>query len=148
MTDPARRGDTAGAIGSALLAGLGVAVLVFSADFSDLGAVFPRTIGALMAALGVLYVVLAVRGRTRRAPAPAGSNVRRAGVAAVMLTWAFTLEPLGFLASSAAAFVLLSGLAAHDRWTPRRVLTCGGAGALVLGGFYALFKHALLVPLP
>jgi hypothetical protein len=148
MTDPAKSPDVAGAIGSALLAGVGVAALVFSVDFSDLGAVFPRTIGALMVALGVLYVALVVRGRTRRAPAPTGSNARRAGVAAVMLTWAFTLEPLGFLASSAAAFVLLSGLAAHERWTSRMVLTCGGAGVLVLGGFYVLFKHALLVPLP
>lgn len=148
MTEPTRGPDVAGAIGSAAMIGVGAAALAFSVDFSDLGAVFPRTIGALMVALGMLYIVLVVRGRTARASALAGSNARRAGVAAVMLAWAFMLEPLGFLASSAAAFVLLSGLAAHERWSARALLICGGAGVLVLGGLYALFKYALLVPLP
>ena len=46
------------------------------------------------------------------------------------------------------AFVLLLMLANHDRWTLRTALLYGGAGALVLVGLYALFKHALQVPLP
>ena len=148
MHEPATQRDTPGAIGSALMIAVGAAALVASRDYSMLGAVFPRTIGGLMVAMGVLYLVLYAMGRTRRGAPAAGSNLRRAGVAAVMLGWAFALVPLGFLASSAIAFVLLLMLANHDRWTPRTVLLYGGAGALLLGGLYLLFKQALQVPLP
>jgi hypothetical protein len=148
MSEPTPGRDTPGAIGSALLIGVGVAALVYSKEFSDLGAVFPRAIGGLLVAMGVLYLLLFALGRTKRAAPAAGSNLRRAGVAVVMLGWAFALTPLGFLASSALAFVLLLMLANHDRWTLRTALLYGGAGALVLVGLYALFKHALQVPLP
>ena len=68
--------------------------------------------------------------------------------ALVRLAWAFALPAMGFLASSAIAFVLLLMLANHERWTMRTVLLYGATGVLVLGGLYALFKHALQVPLP
>lgn len=143
---PAR--DTPGAIGSVLAIVVGAAAILTSGGFSDLGAVFPRAIGGLMVAMGVLYLVLHAAGRTQRGAPAAGSNLRRAGVAAVMLAWALALVPLGFLVSSAIAFVLLLMLANHDRWTPRTVLLYGGAGALVLGGLYLSFKQLLQVPLP
>ena len=148
MSEPTTSCDTPGAIGSALLIGVGVAALAGSGGFSDLGAVFPRAIGGLLVAMGLLYLVFYATGRTRRAAPAEGSNLRRAGVAGVMLAWAFALVPLGFLASSAIAFVLLLMLANHDRWTPRSMLLYGGAGALVLGGLYGLFKQLLQVPLP
>jgi len=148
MNEPSPGRDTPGAIGSALLVGVGVAALVYSSEFSDLGAVFPLAIGGLMVAMGVLYLVFYAMGRTQRAAPAAGSNLRRAGVAVVMLAWAFALPSLGFLASSAIAFVLLLMLANHERWTLRTVLLYGATGVLVLGGLYALFKHALQVPLP
>ena len=134
MSEPTPRRDTPGAIGSVLLIGAGVAALIFSSEFSDLGAVFPRAIGGLLVAMGVLYLVFYALGR--------------AGVAVVMLAWAFALPAMGFLASSAIAFVLLLMLANHERWTMRTVLLYGATGVLVLGGLYALFKHALQVPLP
>jgi len=140
--------DLPGAVGCLIAIGIGAAALWFSADFSDLGAVFPRTIGALLVLLGVLYLLLVLLGRTSR-PAPlGGSHLRRAGVAIVMLGWAFLLKPLGFLGSSALAFVALLMLANHYRWTARTGLVYGAAGAVLLGGFYALFKLVLLVPLP
>lgn len=148
MSEPTPRRDTPGAIGSVLLIGVGVAALIFSSEFSDLGAVFPRAIGGLLVAMGVLYLVFYALGRTQRAAPAAGSNLRRAGVAVVMLAWAFALPAMGFLASSAIAFVLLLMLANHERWTMRTVLLYGATGVLVLGGLYALFKHALQVPLP
>ena len=137
MSEPTPRRDTPGAIGSVLLIGAGVAALIFSSEFSDLGAVFPRAIGGLLVAMGVLYLVFYALGRTQRAVPAAGSNLRRAGVAVVMLAWAFALPAMGFLM-----------LANHERWTMRTVLLYGATGVLVLGGLYALFKHALQVPLP
>lgn len=149
MNEPPTPGrDTPGAIGSALFIGVGVAALAYSSEFSDLGAVFPRAIGGLMVAMGVLYLVFYALGRTQRAAQAGGSDLRRAGVAVVMLGWAFALVPLGFLTSSAIAFGLLLVLANHERWTGRSVLLYGAAGGLVLGGLYALFKLALQVPLP
>ena len=97
---------------------------------------------------GVLYLVLVLTGRTRRAQPATGSNWRRAGVAVVMLAWAFLLVPLGFLGASAAAIVALLAVANHNRWTPRTVLGYGIAAGLVLVVFYVIFKHVLQVPLP
>ncbi|MDH5339283.1 MAG: tripartite tricarboxylate transporter TctB family protein [Rubrivivax sp.] len=148
MTEPARRPDLPGAAGSALMLALGAAALYFAREFSDLGAVFPRAIGAFLVGLSALYIVLVASGRTRRAAGPAGSHLRRAGVAAVMLGWAYALPALGFLASSAVAMTLLMLLAQHDRWTPRRALGVGAGAAAVLIGLYTLFKLALQVPLP
>ena len=64
MSEPTPPRDTPGAIGSVLLIGAGVAALIFSSEFSDLGAVFPRAIGGLLVAMGVLYLVFYALGRT------------------------------------------------------------------------------------
>lgn len=140
--------DWPGAIGSLIAIAIGGAALWHSDDFSALGAVFPRTVAALMIALGLLYIVFTLRGRTERGPRIDGSHARRVGVMAVLLGWAFTLEPVGFLPASAVAFVLLLALANHDRWTARRFVVYAASGAVVLGGLYGLFKHLLQVPLP
>jgi len=148
MTEARGDRDLAGAVGCALLIAVGVAAIWFARDFSALGAVFPRTVGGLMVALAVVYIGLVLRGRTARLAPLGGSNARRIVVAAVMLAWGFALEPLGFLPSSAAAFVVLLAVAHHDRWTPRLALIYGLSAALLLGGLYGLFKQVLLVPLP
>lgn len=140
--------DWPGAAGSVIAIAIGAAALTYSGEFSTLGSVFPRTVATLMIALGLVYIVFTLRGRTARGPRAEGSHVRRVGVMAVMLAWAFTLQPLGFLPSSAAAFALLLALANHDRWTARRAVLFAAAGAGMLGGLYFLFKQVLLVPLP
>jgi len=142
------RPDRIGAVGSAVAIVIGAAAFWGARDFSDLGAVFPRSVGALLVVLGVAYIVLTLLGRTRRIDGLGGSAVRRTATAGVMLGWAFTLGPLGFLASSAAAMAALLVIAHHDRWTPRRAVLYAVACALVLIGLYSLFKFALQVPLP
>lgn len=148
MAEPLTRQDIPGAVGSLLLIAVGAAALVYSGEFSDLGAVFPRAIGGLLVGLGCLYIVLVARRKTRAAALLEGSHGRRLGVAAVMVGWAFALPTLGFLLSSAIAFALLLALAQHDRWTPRTVMLYGASGAVVLVGLYVLFKMVLQVPLP
>jgi putative tricarboxylic transport membrane protein len=139
--------DIAGAAGSLIFIGVGAAALWHAGEFSMLGAVFPRTIGGLLIVLGIVYLVLVALGRTQPVALLQGSLARRAGVALVMLAWAWALVPLGFLASSAIAFVLLMLVANHDRWSLARAAGYLAAGAVVLGGLYALFKLVLLVPL-
>ncbi|MEZ5653092.1 MAG: tripartite tricarboxylate transporter TctB family protein [Burkholderiaceae bacterium] len=140
--------DVGGALGSLIAIALGSAAFWYSAEFSMLGAVFPRTIAALLILLGVVYLIMVALGRTHGSRAPRGSNLRRVALALVMLGWAFALVPLGFLLSSALAFALLMLIANHERWTPARAATTVAAGAVVLGGLYGLFKFVLLVPLP
>ena len=145
---PEIRPDIPGAIGSALMVLLGASAIWAARDYSDLGAVFPRTVGALLVALGGVYILLVLIGRTRRATGSDGSSLRRTLVAMVMLAWGFTLGPLGFLPSGAAAMAALLLIAQHGRWTLRTALLYGLSTSVILVGMYALFKHALQVPLP
>ncbi|MDH5540595.1 MAG: tripartite tricarboxylate transporter TctB family protein [Rhizobacter sp.] len=148
MTDRSARRDTPGLLGCGLAVLVGVAALAYSGGFSPLGSVFPRTIGGLMIVLALLYTGLALR-RPQAATAPAGgSTLRRAGTAAVLLAWAFALQPLGFLFSSICGCIALLLLAQHDRWTPRTGLVYGLATMFVLGALYVLFRFVLKVPLP
>lgn len=142
------RPDIPGAIGSALMVLIGGGAIWAARDYSDLGAVFPRTVGALLVSLGIVYIVLVAMGRSRRVAGEHGSATRRALVAIVMLAWGFALGPLGFLPTGVAAMASLLLIAHHGRWTLRTVLTYGIATAAVLGLLYALFQHALQVPLP
>jgi putative tricarboxylic transport membrane protein len=77
-----------------------------------------------------------------------GSVRRRAALIVVLVSWAFLLEPIGFLTTSIAAYCALLVIANYDRWTPRMAVTYGAVGALVLGSLYSIFFLALDVPLP
>jgi hypothetical protein len=147
MAETPRR-DVPGLVGCALAVVLGVAAIAHSGDFSALGSVFPRTIAGLMIVLAVLYAVLAWRRPRPRARAEPASTPRRAATAGVLLAWAFLLEPLGFLFTSAIACLALLLIAQYDRWTPRTAVFYGGATLLVLAALYTLFKVVLKVPLP
>lgn len=148
MAERQASADKSGAIGAVLMVCLGSAALLYSSDFSDLGAVFPRGIGGLLVVLGLAYLAMVLLGRTQARPALEGSNARRLGVAAVLLAWAYALPILGFLLASALGFGLLLLLAQHERWTLRTAVLYSGAGGVILLGLYALFKLALKVPLP
>jgi putative tricarboxylic transport membrane protein len=147
MNAPVKR-DVPGMVGCAILIAIAAVAIYYSKDFSALGSVFPRTIGAAMILFSLLYIVVAwVR------PAPAkvherGSLWRRTSIAIVMLAWALLLERVGFLSTSVIAFTVLTAAANYDRWTPRRLVGYTVAAALILGGLYAIFTYALQVPLP
>lgn len=135
-------------IGPALAMALGIAAIAFSGDFSPLGSVFPRTIAGLMVVLGASCIVLAWRRPGPRSAGSTGSWPRRLGTMGVMLAWAFALQPLGFLFTSACATVALLLFAQHDRWTARTGLLYLFSSACVVGGLYTLFRFVLQVPLP
>ncbi len=142
------RVDVRGIAGSAIAIAGAAAAWYYAKDFSDMGAVFPRTLSAILAILGVLYIVMAVlRPEPQRAHAP-GSNVRRVGLVAVMVAWSALIEPVGFLTTSIGCYAAILALANYDRWTPRLAVTYAVAGAAVLGGLYAIFRFVLEVPLP
>ncbi len=140
--------DTAGVLCAVLLAAIGAASVWAARDFSDLGAVFPSTVGALMLVLGLLYLVFGITGKGQSTAALEGSLARRVALALVMLFWVFTLDALGFLVSSALSMGALLWIANYDRWHLRSVTLYGGSALLLLLGFYVLFKVVLGVPLP
>ncbi len=140
--------DVAGVVGCLILIATGIAAIVYSSEFSTLGSVFPQAISALLIGLGVVYIVLALIGRTKASEPAGGSIVRRVGLALVMLAWAFSLGYFGFLASSVVAMALLLVIANHERWTGRSVLGYAIISAIVLGALYGIFDFALRVPLP
>jgi hypothetical protein len=127
---------------------LGIAAFWNTDDFSSLGSVFPRTISALMIFLSGLYLVLSWLKPAGKRAQEGGSKIRRAAVIAIMVAWAFVLQPVGFLVSSVVAFVLLLVVAHYGSWTARVALFYAAAATLVVGILYLLFEVALQVPLP
>lgn len=147
-SQPSGRTDWAGALAALAAAAVGAAAIAYSGDFSDLGSVFPRTIGALLVALGIACAGLSLAGRLPR-PAPLeGSNLRRFALIVTMLAWAFALPYLGFLAAGAAACAVLLLIANHDRWHARSIAVYALSTGGVLIGLYLLFGVVLKVPLP
>lgn len=140
--------DVPGVAGCGIVIAVGVAGLIFSDDFTPLGAVFPRTVAGLMIAFSILYIVLVLRRPVPQARGAPGSTPRRVGAMVVMLVWAFALQPVGFLFSSVCASVALLLLAQHERWTARTATVYALATGAVIAGLYSLFRFALQVPLP
>lgn len=127
---------------------IGIAAISATTDYSPLGSVFPRTISALMIFLSGLYLALAWLNPRPLPTQEAGSNIRRAAAAFIMVTWAFALAPVGFLLSSVVAFVMLLVIAHYGTWTPRIALFYAVGAMVLLSSLYLLFRVALQVPLP
>jgi hypothetical protein len=142
------KSDIPGIVGSAILVAIAVAAFYFAKDFTALGSVFPRTVAVLVILFGGAYIVLALVRPGPPKPVEHGSALRRAALFAVMLAWSLLLQSVGFLTTSIVAFTAILLIANYDRWTPRRALGYAFAGALLLGGLYAVFRFGLQVPLP
>ena len=148
MSEPRPRPHYSGIAGAAFFIVMGALALWHSGEFSALGSVFPRTIAATMIVLSIAYIAVTLLRPKGTEPQPAGSVWRRTALMAVFVAWSALLEPLGFLATSIAAFVAILVIANYDRWTPRMALAYGLAGAVILGGLYAIFRFVLQVPMP
>lgn len=118
-------------------------------NMSQLGAVFPVVISAVIMVAGIARLIqLSLHSVMTTSPSSRGSTPRRAMLVVVMLGWAVTLPWLGFLVSSLVSFVALMLIAQYQRWYPRRLAGHLLVGACLVGCFYALFALLLNVPLP
>jgi len=143
-----RRRDWRGIAGSLAAIAGGALAWHYAADFSAMGAVFPRTVAAAMILLALVYIAVAIlRPAAPAAPKP-GSTWRRIALVVVLAAWSALLERVGFLSTSVVCYALILVITNYDRWTPRRAVGYAAAGALVLGGLYTVFRFALQVPLP
>ncbi len=128
---------------------LGAGALYGTREMSPLGSVFPRTIAGSMIVFAFGYIIEALLHQVEKsARSNSESTLRRILLVVFMLIWALLLTVLGFVVSSVVGFALLSAAASYERWTLKRTVLYLFINAVVVLGFFALFKYALLVPLP
>jgi putative tricarboxylic transport membrane protein len=127
---------------------LGAYALWEAAGMSDLAAVFPRTVAAVMVLAAVALIVLELRRPRGAGGEPVHSWPRSLGVVLVMVAWPVLLTSLGFVASSLVAFAALLLIAEQDGWTPRRAVGYGASGAIAIGLAWLALTRILNVPMP
>ena len=66
----------------------------------------------------------------------------------VMLCWVFLLPHIGFFVTSVAAYLLIMVIADYDRPGLRTWITWSSIGTAVVGGFWWLLSHVLLLRMP
>ena len=144
---PAGR-DWPGLAGAAAAALLGAWMLRQATDFSDLAAVFPRTIAFVMIGAAAVLALRILIWPSVRAAVERGSAPRRVALVAVAALWVGAIPLAGFLTASLAGFFGAMLVARFDAWTARRAAVDLAAGAALVVGFYLLFEAGLGVPLP
>lgn len=147
MSDP-REIDIPGIAGSVLAIVAAGLAWYHAGAFSAMGAVFPRTVAAVMLIAAAAYIAVAILRPAARQAAGAGSAWRRIALVVVLALWSTFLEQVGFLTTSLACFAAILVIANYDRWTPRAAALYALAGAAIVGGLYAIFRFGLQVPLP
>lgn len=147
--------DIAGAVGSAFFAAIGAAVFIASLNMSPLAAMFPRTIGAAMAVLALLHIVMALTGRSGEA-VEKGSSVseqaeglgRRMTLLFTMIAWALLFPVIGMFVTSLAACALLMFTGLFGRTSPYRLALYLAAVLAMVVCFYFLMGNVLNIPMP
>lgn len=128
---------------------VGAWALYETREMSPLGAVFPKTIASAMIVFALVSLVRSLlRPREVEQRGAGESNLRRALLVGLMVSWVALVPVLGFATASLLAFCLIAVIANHDPWSARRVLAYGITAVSVVTGFHALFAWALRVPLP
>jgi putative tricarboxylic transport membrane protein len=146
-----RRRDVAGMICAAGFILLGLFIVFGARGMSEVGSIFPRTIGLGMVVFSLALVVVSLKGR----PAPAkdqaeskGGNLHRLGLAAVMAAWVVLLPMLGFIVSSLAAFLAIMVIADYDRPGPRTWAIWIAWGVGIVLTFWWIMADVLLLRVP
>ena len=161
MSDPSDRTrgvtdkDLSGAVGSAFLGAVGLYVFVASFALSPMAAMFPRTIGAVLAILALVQIGAALTGRSAKA-VEAGSSVadqaeglgRRLVLLATMIGWALLFPVIGMFVTSLAACVILLFTAQFGPLSGRRRAVYLGVALGMVAIFYLLMREVLNIPMP
>lgn len=153
--NPASNGyrDTPAILFGALFVVLGILAFRETKDMSAMGAVFPGTISATLAALSVLLVVLQLARRAAPAGvaprnAAEGSTRRRLAVVIVMALWALSMPIVGFFVSGLAAFLVMIAIATFERPRATTVALYASVALALVGFFHLLMVQVLGVRMP
>lgn len=128
---------------------VGAVTLFDTLSYSDVDSkVFPRAAAILLILASVISIVLTLLKPVADEGFGSGTWWRRVLLVSAMLTACLLMPKLGFVTSSAIAFLGALLAAMHDQWTVRNACVYIVSGLIVVGGFYALFQYGLNVPLP
>ncbi len=128
---------------------VGAVTLFDTLSYSDVDSkVFPRAAAILLILASVVSIVLTLLKPVADEGFGSGAWWRRALLISAMLIACLLMPKLGFVTSSAVAFLGALLAAMHDQWTARTAFVYIVSGFIVVGGFYALFQFGLNVPLP
>jgi hypothetical protein len=132
------------------VAALGAFLFVASDQYSELGAAFPKAVGAAMMVLALILVAgSALRRRARTVWARLhGSLLRRLAFVAVMAVWGIALPWLGIVLASAIGIAGLTVVSNFAAWDARRVMVHVAGHVAIFSFFYFLLAYGLQVPLP
>lgn len=123
--------------------------------YTALGSVFPRTMAAAMAICSVLILIrsaaaLRANGRTSSPTERSGGESlwRPLALLVIFGLWLFAMNTIGFIVSSAVAFVALTLIAERETFAPKRLVLIVVVGLGGIVGVAALMSDVLMVPLP
>lgn len=149
------RKDIAGIVGSIFFAVVGIYVFTASLGMSPMAAMFPRTVGAALAMLAVLQIVVALKGGSG-VSVEKGADIhehaeglgRRLTLLATMIAWALLFPIMGIFVTSLAACVVLMFTGFFGRASPYRLALYLAAVLAMVVCFYLLMGNVLNIPLP
>lgn len=138
---------------AALFVGIGVAAYMQTSDMSPMGSVFPRTLSTALVFLSIVLAALqigrpAAPGLSAASGTERPSGLRRFAIIVAMALWVLLLPAIGFFVASASAFLVLTAIATFERPAPRVVAGHALAAVVIVGAFYVLMAHVLLLRMP
>ena len=134
---------------SALFAIIGVVTLYDAASYTDRDSqVFPRTVAIILIITAAISFVTRFLKPSDDGGFGRGIWWRRILLVIAMLLTSFAIPYVGFLAAGTIAFAGGLIAAMHESWTAKTAILYWGCGAVIMVGFFALFKFVLYVPLP
>jgi hypothetical protein len=140
-------------IGTLLIAGLFVALGLITLEdvtgYSDTDSiVFPSFVAYALIFMSVLVIIYSWLKPSSDNGFGKGDWWRRLLLVASMIAACLIMPYAGFLPATAIAFAGSLIAARHEGWNVRSGVVFAGSGAVIMAGFYALFRFALSVPLP
>jgi len=134
---------------SALFIIAGIVTLYDTFSYSDIDSkVFPRAAAIVLIICASISLIMGLLRAPRHEGFGRGIWWRRVLLVVTMLLTCIAMPYLGFLFAGMIAFAGGLIAAMHDHWSARTMLLYWGSGALIMIGFYSLFRYALSVPLP
>jgi putative tricarboxylic transport membrane protein len=151
--NPVHPRDWPGAVASAFFCIVGVYIVTASFSMTKMAAVFPRTIGVVMAALSLMQIAAALTGRSGRSLESSGSDFaegrgRRVVLVVTMIAWSLLFPVLGMFVTSLAACLILMATGQFGRPTGRQLGISLVAVLAMVGFFYLLMTRVLNIPMP
>lgn len=149
MNTKGQEADLSTSLVALMLAGVAALAVWQAREFSTFGSIFPIVIGITLFFTSLGVFVRALKYGASAKERRSASGIRNSlALITILITWAATLEWIGFLVTSWLAFVALALLADGEKPTLRRVVLYCAVGVIVIGGVYLLFQHLLNVRLP